>query len=285
MDYDLQRRAVRPMTKVQLATVEEMMRATRDKRHCIKCDEDKTLDYFSMQAGEALSYIRRDHGGGNISWDIRWTCNQCRIDGLGPQFRFQDPHWQDKGACRGQDVNIFMPETARALAERSWEPFCGDCPVRAACGAYGAATGSIGVWGGEFRTFERRGIGTTPAAKWCRRKLHWLESDADYKIRASGRRECRACTVLIAKERSEREREKRAAAYEPKTFPRLCRPGLHTLNSEADTFSGGKVKAGCSECRRERKRRALSRESEEERLLRYKRQAEKNRERRKRVNA
>ncbi|HYS41152.1 MAG TPA: WhiB family transcriptional regulator [Pseudonocardiaceae bacterium] len=60
-----------------------------------------------------------------------------------------DSTWLDHAACRdASDTDRFVPDNPGA----HWRPppECGRCPVRAECLAYGLATKSIGVWGGQY---------------------------------------------------------------------------------------------------------------------------------------
>lgn len=58
-----------------------------------------------------------------------------------------DYSWQERGACRGVDADLFFPasedETLPAKA------ICGTCPVRLACLAFALERNErFGVWGG-----------------------------------------------------------------------------------------------------------------------------------------
>jgi WhiB family redox-sensing transcriptional regulator len=63
-----------------------------------------------------------------------------------------------RGACRGEDPELFFPITAAgpALAQvRSAKAICGRCPVQANCLSYALITGQHdGIWGGT--TSEER---------------------------------------------------------------------------------------------------------------------------------
>jgi WhiB family redox-sensing transcriptional regulator len=57
------------------------------------------------------------------------------------------PAWMERGACRGEDRDLFFPvlgaSTARAKA------VCSGCPVRSECLDYATADPEIaGIWGG-----------------------------------------------------------------------------------------------------------------------------------------
>jgi WhiB family redox-sensing transcriptional regulator len=56
-----------------------------------------------------------------------------------------------RGACRGEDPELFFPVTAAgaALAQVvAAKAVCFQCAVRAACLSYALATGQAGIWGG-----------------------------------------------------------------------------------------------------------------------------------------
>jgi WhiB family redox-sensing transcriptional regulator len=59
--------------------------------------------------------------------------------------------WMPRGACQGEDPELFFPITANgpALAQViAAKAVCFRCAVRAACLAYALATGQAGIWGG-----------------------------------------------------------------------------------------------------------------------------------------
>jgi WhiB family transcriptional regulator, redox-sensing transcriptional regulator len=70
--------------------------------------------------------------------------------------------WMLRGACRGEDPELFFPVTAAspALAQvLAAKAVCFRCVVRAACLSYALATGQAGIWGGttqEERQAMRR---------------------------------------------------------------------------------------------------------------------------------
>lgn len=69
-----------------------------------------------------------------------------------------DPAWQDRAACRGQDIDTFFDEAPETREEAL--AVCGPCPVRADCfDAALAAPEHFGIWGGaspNARKAERR---------------------------------------------------------------------------------------------------------------------------------
>lgn len=67
------------------------------------------------------------------------------------QFAGGSPGWMPRGACRGEDPELFFPVTAAgpALAQAfAAKAVCFRCAVRAACLSYALATGQAGIWGG-----------------------------------------------------------------------------------------------------------------------------------------
>jgi WhiB family transcriptional regulator, redox-sensing transcriptional regulator len=61
------------------------------------------------------------------------------------------PGWMPRGACRGEDPELFFPITAigPALAQiLAAKTVCFRCAVRAACLSYALATRQSGIWGG-----------------------------------------------------------------------------------------------------------------------------------------
>jgi WhiB family transcriptional regulator, redox-sensing transcriptional regulator len=67
------------------------------------------------------------------------------------QFAGGTPGWMPRGACRGEDPELFFPVTAAgpALAQvLAAKAVCFGCAVRAACLSFALATGQAGIWGG-----------------------------------------------------------------------------------------------------------------------------------------
>lgn len=59
--------------------------------------------------------------------------------------------WMSRGACHGQDPELFFPIAARGPALRqisAAKAVCGRCAVLATCLSYALATMQVGVWGG-----------------------------------------------------------------------------------------------------------------------------------------
>jgi WhiB family redox-sensing transcriptional regulator len=81
------------------------------------------------------------------------------------EFAGVSPGWMPRGACRGEDPEMFFPVTAGgpALAQVfAAKAVCLRCAVRAACLSFALATGQAGIWGGttqEERDAMRRSSG------------------------------------------------------------------------------------------------------------------------------
>jgi WhiB family transcriptional regulator, redox-sensing transcriptional regulator len=81
------------------------------------------------------------------------------------EFAGGSPGWMPRGACRGEDPELFFPITSAgaALAQiLAAKAVCFRCAVRAACLSYAVATGQAGIWGGttqEERVAMRRSSG------------------------------------------------------------------------------------------------------------------------------
>jgi WhiB family redox-sensing transcriptional regulator len=79
-----------------------------------------------------------------------------------PEFAGASPGWMPRGACRGEDPELFFPVTAAGPARTqvfAAKAVCFRCAVRAACMSYALATGQAGIWGGttqEERDAMRR---------------------------------------------------------------------------------------------------------------------------------
>jgi WhiB family transcriptional regulator, redox-sensing transcriptional regulator len=83
-------------------------------------------------------------------------------------FAGGSPGWMPRGACQGEDPELFFPVTAAgpALAQVfAAKAVCFRCAVRAACMSYALATGQAGIWGGttqEERDAMRQSSGRRP---------------------------------------------------------------------------------------------------------------------------
>jgi WhiB family transcriptional regulator, redox-sensing transcriptional regulator len=65
--------------------------------------------------------------------------------------------WMSRGACQGEDPELFFPITARGhvLPQVSAaKAVCGRCAVRVVCLSYALVTAQDGIWGGT--TTEER---------------------------------------------------------------------------------------------------------------------------------
>jgi WhiB family transcriptional regulator, redox-sensing transcriptional regulator len=78
------------------------------------------------------------------------------------------PGWMPRGACQGEDPELFFPiaATGAGLAQViAAKAVCFRCAVRAACLSYALATGQAGIWGGttqEERHAVRQSSGFQP---------------------------------------------------------------------------------------------------------------------------
>ena len=67
---------------------------------------------------------------------------------------FDDWQWQEHGACRGTDTELFFPPDGeraprRLEREATAKALCAACPVRQPCRAHALGAGEpYGVWGG-----------------------------------------------------------------------------------------------------------------------------------------
>ncbi len=86
------------------------------------------------------------------------------------QFSGSSPGWMPRGACQGEDPDLFFPIAAAgpALAQVvAAKAVCFRCAVRAACLAYALATGQAGIWGGTTHE-ERHAMGRSAGAAMSR---------------------------------------------------------------------------------------------------------------------
>jgi WhiB family redox-sensing transcriptional regulator len=78
-----------------------------------------------------------------------------------PGLSGRSPGWMRRGACQGEDPELFStvaavgPALTQVIAA---EAVCSWCAVRAACLSYALATGQAGIWGGTTQE-ERRAMG------------------------------------------------------------------------------------------------------------------------------
>jgi WhiB family transcriptional regulator, redox-sensing transcriptional regulator len=81
------------------------------------------------------------------------------------EFAAGSPGWMPRGACRGEDPELFFPVIAAGPALEqvfAAKAVCFRCAVRAPCLSYTLATGQAGIWGGttqEERHAMRRSSG------------------------------------------------------------------------------------------------------------------------------
>ena len=72
-----------------------------------------------------------------------------------------DYSWQQQGACRGADAELFFPPTDEEAAVA--KSYCATCPVRLACLGFAIERNErFGVWGGLT---EKERARLTPAAR------------------------------------------------------------------------------------------------------------------------
>lgn len=60
----------------------------------------------------------------------------------------------DRGACRGEDQNLFYPQLGESAAPA--KALCSECPVKAECLAWALAHEKQGIWGGTSERERRR---------------------------------------------------------------------------------------------------------------------------------
>jgi WhiB family transcriptional regulator, redox-sensing transcriptional regulator len=79
---------------------------------------------------------------------------------LQSEFSGSSPGWMPRGACHGEDPELFFPiaTAGPALAQViAAKAVCFRCAVRAACLSYALATLQAGIWGGTTQD-ERHAI-------------------------------------------------------------------------------------------------------------------------------
>ncbi len=94
---------------------------------------------------------------------------------LQPDRRSTSVSWMSKGACQGEDPELFFPiaMTGPALQQVSVaKAICQRCAVRVACLSYGLQTSQDGIWGATTREERRamrraRACPPTPGADWA----------------------------------------------------------------------------------------------------------------------
>jgi WhiB family redox-sensing transcriptional regulator len=105
----------------------------------------------SVRGGLATS-TRNTQAGGISSPD--------RAPPVGPRYADASVTWMTRGACRGEDPELFFPVASQgsALSQISAaRAVCQRCPVAAMCLAYALQTSQTGIWGGTTQE-ERRAM-------------------------------------------------------------------------------------------------------------------------------
>jgi WhiB family transcriptional regulator, redox-sensing transcriptional regulator len=114
-----------------------------------------------------------------------------RLVMLSAEFSGSSPGWMPRGACQGEDPELFFPiaATGPALAQvLAAKAVCFRCAVRAACLSYAIATGQVGIWGGttqDERHALRRSAGSP--AREDRASLGSARAAADHRSNHAGR--------------------------------------------------------------------------------------------------
>lgn len=134
---------------------------------------------------------------------------------------FTDEPWMDRGACVGEDPDLFHPPMRFDNKANDWEParaICDSCDVRVACLEYalGYERGRdrncrFGFWGGHTPAERARLARTRPAPNTPRTcpQNHVVDGDNVYTAPSSGLTRCRTC-LLINNRRSALRRSKAA---------------------------------------------------------------------------
>ena len=75
--------------------------------------------------------------------------------------------WMSRGACQGEDPELFFPIAVKGSVLRlvsAAKAVCQALAARAACLSYGLETSQDGIWGGTTRE-ERRACGSRPPGR------------------------------------------------------------------------------------------------------------------------
>jgi WhiB family transcriptional regulator, redox-sensing transcriptional regulator len=75
--------------------------------------------------------------------------------------------WMSRGACRGEDPDLFFPIGAQGTAldqVSAAKAVCRGCAVNADCLSFGLETGQEGIWGGTTGE-ERHAMRRRPAGR------------------------------------------------------------------------------------------------------------------------
>lgn len=129
--------------------------APRQLRYCSKTcfalDHNGTAEHGSRrryQAGCRCDPCRATKSASNTASRGRRKAKLAAIEQATAGINTNDQTWRERAACQGSDIDLFVPDNPGPHAVIPAE--CGWCPVRAECLAYGLATKSIGVWGGQY---------------------------------------------------------------------------------------------------------------------------------------
>jgi WhiB family redox-sensing transcriptional regulator len=87
---------------------------------------------------------------------IQWLMVEANEDLTTVAELFGRPAWQRSGACRGENVEAFIPNRGGSFSAA--RELCGACPVRQECFDFAMADDEVvGMWGGTTER-ERRAI-------------------------------------------------------------------------------------------------------------------------------
>jgi hypothetical protein len=75
-----------------------------------------------------------------------------------------NPNWQNKGACRGSERNIWFSQRGENKAIQEAKRICNTCPIKQKCLEYALYWNEqYGIWGGlTVRERRKHRIGTNP---------------------------------------------------------------------------------------------------------------------------
>lgn len=77
-------------------------------------------------------------------------------------WQAQQPRmWQHQAACQDVDPVVFFnegskPKDAYLKPDAEWREHCPQCPVREFCIAAARESGSVGIWGGVYRWYDKK---------------------------------------------------------------------------------------------------------------------------------
>jgi WhiB family redox-sensing transcriptional regulator len=104
------------------------------------------------------------------------------------QFSGTSPGWMPRGACQGQDPELFFPiaATGPALAQViAAKAVCFRCAVRAACLSYALATGQAGIWGGTTQE-ERHALRRSARTRMQGASFASTRAHTDHRVDHAG---------------------------------------------------------------------------------------------------